>query len=182
MAEKIKIKPEWDNITKISTEALNAGTTYGKLQGQRYGALQDKLAEQERRMRENRKRRETPKEEQTQEPQEPERLCPYCGKPVAGMKTYCNKTCRYMFNQDKAIQNAKESYERLRGQERKKQNLYCLRCGKPIEASRRNKYCGPVCAKAAHIEQHHKRYEQMKQRMIEEEKNGRAETFTDGEE
>lgn len=214
MAEKIKIKPEWDNITRISTEAINAGTTYGKLQGQRYGAYLDAIARQERLKQEIRERQERKqkqpavclncggtipsdsgtdpfccrecgaewarreqrvkameavREGSTEKPPENQRLCPYCGKPVDGRSKYCNEYCRYMFNRERERRRKRDAEMKKWEQEQKKPNLFCQNCGKPITASRRNKYCGPACARYVKILQKRQRYAQLKQRIPKEE-------------
>lgn len=36
VADKIKINPKWDRLTREAAEALNAGMTYGKYKAMRY--------------------------------------------------------------------------------------------------------------------------------------------------
>lgn len=67
MAKKIKIKPSWDYLTKCSTEALNAGLTYGKYMARKYDAERKQYEVQERLFRKHR------------EQQKAKQHCKYCG-------------------------------------------------------------------------------------------------------
>lgn len=145
MGDKIKINPNWDNIAKISTEAINLGTTYGKLQGQRYAAYLEKTSKLEREVfgyptTETEKKEDKPGA----------RKCPYCGKPLIRNFKYCNDECRYRFYLEK---QKKEREERNRGKQRKRERnsgvRYCEICGEEITDPNRNKYCCDACAKRA---------------------------------
>lgn len=187
MGKIIAIKPEWDPIAKLSTEAINEGTTYGKLVAKRYCSYQDRLSKQApqdkrslacrncgglipstsenlefccrecrnewEKREEDARKRGVFKESKKQEHSGSERRCPYCGQPVTGKKKYCDYRCNYLFNQEKAKQRSKEQAIRKRDPEYRRPNLVCRRCGKQITSSCRSAYCGPECAKAAHIEQ-----------------------------
>lgn len=145
MAEKIEIKPEWDNITKISTEAINRGTSYGKLKAQQYDEYLKKTSRLER---------EIPGYPNTRAAKEKDnpgiRNCAYCGKPLIRNFKYCNDECRYRFYLEK---QKKEREERNRGKPRKRERKsgvrYCEICGEEITDPNRNKYCCNACAKKA---------------------------------
>ena len=187
MGEKIAIKPEWDEITKLSTEAINEGTTYGKLVAKRYSADQNRIqneVSQSQRSRfcrncggivpensknvdfccrecriawekreEDARNRGAIAETGKKEAAGRERRCPYCGQIVTGKKTYCSQRCNYLFNQEKAKQRSKEQSVRKLEKGKEKPNLVCRRCGRQITVTCRSVYCGPECARAAHIEQ-----------------------------
>lgn len=115
-----EIKPEWDNITKLSVEAENRGISYGRLQSIYYmeslgDYLQRDRVFEEYRSRQaakKRKEREMRKQLADADPEEPPALaqipdrtpeikqgqpCRYCGKPVIGRRVYCDDYCRYMY-------------------------------------------------------------------------------------
>lgn len=89
---------------------------------------------------------------QPEPPKEPEplRTCPRCGKVLTGRKKYCSEQCKYLFNQKKYQERAK-----LRCQENAapRPPRFCRQCGKQISDAKRNAYCSPECAHAAHNEQ-----------------------------
>ncbi len=98
----------------------------------------------------------------------PPRQCPYCGKPVEGKKKYCNDSCKYLFNQEKVKQRAKQAADQKREQAGPRPNLICRRCGKQIISPYRSAYCSQECAREAHILQKRQRREQEKQAAKEE--------------
>lgn len=145
MGDKIKIKPEWDNIAKISTEAINLGTTYGKLQGQRYEAYLKKTSKLEREVFGYRNT------EPAKEADKPgTRKCRYCGRPLIRNLKYCDEDCRYRYYLEK---HKKERQERNCGKKRKRERKsgvrYCNICGEEITDPNKNKYCSVACAKRA---------------------------------
>lgn len=145
MGDKIKIKPEWDNIAKISTEAINLGTTYGKLQGMRYEAYLQKTSKIEREVFGN-PNIGTEKIDEKQGT----RNCLYCGKPLIRHLKYCDDNCRYMYYLEKQKKVRKErNGGKKRKQERKSGVRYCNICGEEITDPNKNKYCSVACAKRA---------------------------------
>ena len=145
MGDKIKIKPEWDNIAKISTEAINLGTTYGKLQGKRYAEYLERTSKIEREVFGYPNSGSAKKEDKPGE-----RKCPYCGKPLIRNFKYCNDECRYLYYLEKQKKEREERNRgKLRKQERKSGVRYCEICGEEITDPYRNKYCCKACAKKA---------------------------------
>lgn len=129
MAEKIKIKPKWDQLTKDSTAALNAGITYGKYIAERYEADQESRERRERFFRKYREEKQKPAG------------CRYCGGLIpegSRYGDYCSRECRIAWEK-----NEKSAVERgaVTGHDRP----LCIHCGKPLEG-RQLMYCNARCA------------------------------------
>lgn len=128
MAEKIRIRPEWDTITKLSTEAINEGTTYGKLVAKRYSENQDRMAKEESQ-------------------KKCARVCRNCGSLIPARSKnmeFCCRECRIAFEK-------REEDARMRGafkeSEKKKQaepERRCPYCGQIVTGKK--KYCSYRCS------------------------------------
>lgn len=152
MAEKIRIKPEWDNLAKRSTEALNAGMTYGKYMGMLYSAQQDRMDAQRRAEEARRKEREA--RGQNEDPSGQRNYvntCDYCGKPVTGKRKFCDGRCKYLFNQEAYKERAMRDYQRKKCLKNEAGNRVCMICGKEILGNLRKYYCSDECAREGRI-------------------------------
>ena len=147
MAEKIKIKPEWDNLTRRSTEAWNAGMSYGKYMGMLYSAQQARMEDKRRADAARRKELEARKNQEDSEKSCYVNKCDYCGKPVEGKRKFCDGRCKYLYNQEKIKERAKRDYARKRELRDDAGRRVCTVCGAQIQGNFRKLYCCDECAR-----------------------------------
>lgn len=148
MAEKIRIKPEWDNLAKRSTEALNAGMTYGKYMGMLYSAQQARMEEQRRAEDARKKEREAFEPDWDSSGRKKYvNTCDYCGKQVFGKRKFCDNKCKYLFHQEAYKERAIRDYERKKCLKNEDGNRVCMVCGAEITEKFRKFYCSDGCAR-----------------------------------
>lgn len=125
MAEKIKINPNWDNLSQDAAAARNAGMEYGDFIAARYEASQRPMGSIESRPMKKR----SPKN------------CKYCGGllPDTGKgNDFCCPDCEKKWNR-----NEKAAQER--GAVKEKKEKHCIYCGAPL-LGKQKFYCDYRCS------------------------------------
>lgn len=140
MAKKIKIRARWDPLTKRSTEALNAGMSYGKYMAKIYESESGQREERERLLRKHKDKKRT--------------SCKYCGCLIPDGGKYgdfCSYECRKQWGDNQKAAEERGVF--------KDNGRTCKHCGKPL-IDKQRLYCNDYCRAMHNQEAAKNRYEE----------------------